>query len=410
MGRLTTLHRQRLDAFLTEMDAILDDLGQPFVPELQDRVVDFLQPFIKDVEDGKIKASSFLKNSYGHFWREISEHIALKFPEEHRPMRRGEDARTKARFKWDKIYVHDVLLKYDSYTKTELTPTYKIIQEWRTACNERSAAETQHRKGCKVEWGNPEYQALFDLAMRCLQDRGATETDNERCVRLIYALTFFTGRRPWEEVGRISVFREADAPDDEAAEHADDWLEVEGIGKKSDDADDKLIIPVFNISSLELVEAMIELRMIESSKPWFSLTRDKGATASTDIIGTLGYQWNVLAREKIDPCFERVIANGFNFDHNKSKGKGHSRFNAYDLRRMYCSYGFWRYNEWCVENGFEPWEDAVPWARTYLGHVESKNEQQTATYLGFKFRGDEDLSQRSGLKANPYSSREPVAS
>ena len=150
--------------------------------------------------------------------------------------------------------------------------------------------------------------------------------------------------------------------------------------------------------------------MIESSKPWFSLTREKGASASTDIIGSLGYQWNKFCRERVDACFERSLNSGFNFDHNASKGRGHSRFNAYDLRRMYCSYGFWRYNEWCLENGFQTWEDAVPWAKTYLGHADSKTDKHTTTYLGFTFRGDEPLRDQRGLKANPFSTRKAVTS
>ena len=411
MGKMPEIHRAKLDALIADLDRELDDLGRPFVPEIQERVIQFIEPFIDEVESGRIKPSSFLGNTIQNFWREISELIILKFPDEHRPMMKNEDGRTKAKFKWDKGYVHDVCFKYDCYTKNEVTPAYKKIYAWRSAKNKRSSDEAKHRTGESFEWGIPEYDKLYELALSCIRKRGTVESDNDRCVRLIYALSFFTGRRPWEEVGRISVFREAEPSEDVIfPEHADDWLEVEGIGKKSNDHDDKLIIPVFNISSAELVEAMIELRMIESSKTWFSMDREQGKALSTKVQGSLQRNWERFRDKEIDPIFERCYSHGFAFEHNRSKGKGAARFNAYDLRRMYCSYGFWRYNQWSVENGYEPWKDPVRWARTYLGHVESKSNEQTLTYLGFDFKGDDDLRQQSGLKPNPMGVRHAITS
>ena len=410
MGRLTKLHRERLDTFLSELDSTLEELGRPFIPEIQSRVIDFMKPFIAEVEEGKIKPSSFLKNTYGHFWREISDLIALKFPGEHRPHPKKTDARTKAFFYWDRIYVHDVCFKYDWRTKTTETPEYARISEWRTECNQRSDAETDTRQGTHFQWGDVEYERLYSLAMECLQDRSADQTDNERCVRLIFALAFFTGRRPWEEIGRISVFREGEPPNTEDCEHADDWLEVEGIGKKADALGEKITIPVFNISAAELCEALVELRMLESDKSWFSTTREKGANASGNIIGALGYTFSKFCRKRVDPCFERSIANGYNFEHNASKGKGHVRFSAYDLRRMYCSYGYWRQCQWFEENGYVAYEDAIPWARTHLGHTDTQNQKHTATYLGFYFQGENPLKDKSHLKANPLESRKAVTS
>ena len=410
MGRLTKLHRERLDTFLHELDGVLEDLGKPFVPEIQERVIEFIKPFIEDVQAEKMKPSSFLKNSYGHFWREISDLIALKFPDLHTPLPYKSDNRTNANFYWDRVFVHDVCFKYNWDTKTTETEEYKTISEWRTECNKRSDAETQTRQEDQFQWGGVEYERLYELALQCLRERSADQTDNERCARLIFALSFFTGRRPWEEVGRISVFREGEAPDTPDCEHADDWLEVEGIGKKAEGVDETITIPVFNISAAELCDALVELRMIESEKSWFSTTREKGANASGVIIGTLGEPFSKFCRKYVDPCFERSHANGYDFVHNASKGKGHVRFNAYDLRRMYCSYGFWRQCEWFKENGFAPNKNALRWARTYLGHTERKNDKHTATYLGFYFLGDKPFDDQSELKPNPLQARHAITS
>jgi hypothetical protein len=402
MGRLTKDHQHRLGVFVEKLEKRLQAVGRPFIPEVQDYSLEFLQTFVEEVEAGKYQGGSFLKNSAPHIWKAISEMIVINFPEFHRPITeedRAKDVRldkrfTKARFFWDPTYVYDFGVRYDWRHKTAETEIFRKFQDWRLEADNRSSNEARDRRSFKFEWGDTEYDRLYDLALRCLRERNAVQTDTERCVRLIFGLSFFTGRRPWEEVGRISVFRESDPPDDNPdVEHADDWLEVEGIGKKKDEKEASVIIPVFGISSRELVEALVELRMIESGKTWFSLTRDKGSTASSQIIGALGYQWRKFSDSEVEPCFERSLAAGYNFDHNASKNSGVAQFNAYDLRRLYVSFAFHRYCEFCRDNGIRVPEDPIDYAAMILGHsTEGVSEQHTITYTLFRYRGGEELN------------------
>ena len=417
MGRLTKDHQRRLDAFIATLDERLTGLGRPFIPEVSDQTLAFLQSFIDEIEEGKYQAGSFLKNSAPHIWKAISQTIILRFPDHHRPITdkdREEDLRldpklSKARFFWDPTFVFDFAVRFDWRSKSKQTDAFYKLREWRTTADNRSSAEAKDRRNFKFDWGDTEYARLYDLAIRCLKDRSVTETDSERCVRLIFALSFFTGRRPWEEVGRISVFREAEPPaDDPHVEHADDWLEVEGIGKKSIDGESSLIIPVFGVSSAQLVEGLIELRMIESGKKWFSLTRDKGQTASSRIIGSLGYQWRKFSDNEVEPCFERPLAVGYTFEHNASKNGGEGQFNAYDLRRLYVSYAFFRYCEYCREIGDRVPADPIDYAQDVLGHSKTGiSEEHTTTYTLFRYRGADELEPPGKLNTR-FSTRQVI--
>jgi hypothetical protein len=418
MGSITKDHQARLTEFINRMDQRNADLGRPFIPELSDMTVEFIQTFVDEVEAGKYKGGSFLKNSAAHIWRQISEAIIIRFPELHRPITKEDwlkDNRLnpklcKAKYFWDATYVYDFLIRNDWRNRGEETALSVKLSEWRSDATKRSKGEAEDRRNFKFRWGDVEYERLHELAVRCLKDRLVTVTDAERCVQLIFGLSFFTGRRPWEEVGRISVFREAQPPEDHPdVEHADDWLEVEGIGKKSSDDDDVLVIPVFGISSAELVEAMIELRMIESGKSWFSMTRDKSETASSKLSSALEHQWGKFVAEEVEPCFDRCLEAGYTFEHNASKTRGIAKFTAYDLRRLYVSYAFHRYCEYCREDlGIEPPADPTDYAEQILGH-QSRGADRTATitYTLFSFVGSGVLP-IAGAKNTRFSTRQIV--
>jgi hypothetical protein len=418
MGRLTKTHRQRLEEFLPKLDKRLEDLGRPFLPEISKMTLEFLQPFVDEIEAGQYAGGSFLKNSSAHIWRSISETIVLRFPDYYRPIvtaDREADPRlnkkvTKAHFFWDPAYVLEFAVKYNWLDQRSITETGIKFDAWRRDADQRSADEAQDRVNFKFQWGSVEYERLYELALRCLKDRSATATDTERCVKLIYALSFFTGRRPWEEVGRISVFREVDHPEGDPnwIEHADDWLEVEGIGKKSVEDEISLTIPIFGVSSAELVEALVELRMIQAGKKWFDLTRDKGQTASSRIIGALGYQWRKFREKEVDPCFERPLSMGYTFEHNASKNDGEGLFNAYDLRRLYVSYSFFRYREFCSESGIQAPEDPIAYAQEILGHSkDGLGAAHTQTYTLFSYRDSKPLQVRGAVNTK-FSTRQVI--
>jgi hypothetical protein len=99
---------------------------------------------------------------------------------------------------------------------------------------------------------------------------------------------------------------------------------------------------------------------------------------------------------------------GYTFEHNASKNDGEGLFNAYDLRRLYVSYSFFRYREFCSESGIQAPEDPIAYAQEILGHSkDGLGAAHTQTYTLFSYRDSKPLQVRGAVNTK-FSTRQVI--
>jgi hypothetical protein len=133
----------------------------------------------------------------------------------------------------------------------------------------------------KVKWNKDMYDRTLRYCRDWVRGKNLDSDDYLAICQIIAGICFFTGRRPWSEIGcksRILVgeSQEGVPPEDD---WADGWVTVTNLAKKSErqreEGLDKVTLPVCGITAIELVDACIDLHDRLIAYEWFDLENDE---------------------------------------------------------------------------------------------------------------------------------------
>ena len=241
---------------------------------------------------------------------------------------------------------------------------------------------------------------LRDLCESWLKIGG--DTENDRIARLILAVSFFTGRRPWSEVGFLAEFENTDNPvcrdwkvdlktasnyetdfeliekPWEPSDWADGWLIFRGNGKRTKKEDKAgwsipLDIPVLGIDPDDLIQALSEIRELERRKLWF---RPELPAHEQTIEPALAFN-TTKALGEIHTILEPIYAAGHRFPDTDG-----GRFTSYHFRPLYANRMAWEMRTATGSN-----TDPTVIAKRLLGHFGGLGKASLA-YQSFDFLGD----------------------
>lgn len=299
------------------------------------------------------------------------------------------------------------------------TPTSEALIGVRKQLTKQEQSELQARGRKEVVWGDSIYRPLLSTFREWLVDpRG--RNDYEDMCRLIYAVTFFTGRRPWSEVVRIGDFLKIDRPrlwdwevnDADSPEYltnpnftsrlffeykgepvdfsdwADGWLRINGSAKPTykEKVLNKCIpvdFPVLGVDPELVIEGIKRFRALASTKDWYP--RDyvvEEGIHKLAIQPRFTRYSEAIERDLIQPLFD-ATGNTHQLPNRRRPGK----FTVYFLRPMYASYAYSVYSEASREC-----EDSVDsmvgklFIQYILGHHDPGMSSATDHYTSWKFQ------------------------
>lgn len=326
-------------------------------------VTPLIQNLYERVESGSMSQSTLLKGVLPALWKEVGAALDTT----------PSDARLRL-FTFDRATGNPMELRRD----------LGAMRSREKGADEK-AVQSKHE--ALIEWDRSIYEALLERATSWLHPTEG-ETENDRIVKLIFAVSFFTGRRPWSEVANVGEFEVVTEPKEwewvidestdaeyltnfevqtvpiEFHDWADGWLRMRGAAKpsyKEKVRGESLPVdfPVLGIDPLAIVEAMAELRKLEAGKSWFRAT----GSADKEIIGSvLQGVASKLIQTEIEPIFEPIYERG-----HKLPGTKTGRFTVYHLRSLYASRLHAEIRQVQREEGMVGMSN-VRFAKAFLGH------------------------------------------
>lgn len=226
----------------------------------------------------------------------------------------------------------------------------------------------------QIVWNREAFDSMTDTAFDWLTESGGdARNTRHRCARMILAVCWFTGRRPWAEASLHADFIPSDGPD-----WADGWVRVTGLAKKTKAVvegveDEKQIdIPLFGITIDEFLKGFHRLREIQATEEWFQPGNDRGHEV---VKAALVYYAQEEMKSAVADAFSPVIDAGYQL-----------KLEVKSFRALYASQGQHRQQDWCLKNGQAP-ANINGYAKRYIGHFGLRSEEDTAEYLRFTYLG-----------------------
>ena len=374
MGRVSKKHQAVIESIASEVAEAYERDGTDLAAQAV--LIPRVEDFYRQVELGGIAVTTFIKGVLPHLWKEVGMAINA-----------------------DAASVRNRLFSYDLATREPILVA-DIVKGLRQTENDNygKALETKLERKCKVPASViAELNTLFTGWIKGEGMEGVTDT--EEIARLILAISWHTGRRPWSESAYTAQFEEIDDPvrwdwliterrhpqfevnfekvttPFPDPEFADGWLRFDGNAKwsfKEHLAGEPLPldIPVVGIDPSVVIKALVRLRKLEANKPWFH--RDVDVDKLT-IQSSLQKVTKRLEVEWIDPILEPIYAAGQRFPDTDG-----GRFTSYHLRPLYAARMI---REMTRSTGDEP--DPTVVIKHLLGHRGTIGATSLA-YQGFK--------------------------
>lgn len=138
-----------------------------------------------------------------------------------------------------------------------------------------SQGDAEERQSSLVVWDNNMYRKSADLCRSWIRGQSLDHREDYAVCQIIAGICFFTGRRPWSEVGCKSTFSVAKSVEGVPPEDdwADGWVKVTGLAKKTArqkaNGEDMVIQPISGVKSYEIVDAYHDLHDRLNWFDWF---------------------------------------------------------------------------------------------------------------------------------------------
>jgi len=333
MGRVSKKHQLLIEEIASSVGEAFERDGSDLAA--QQVLIPRVEELYRQVELGGIAVTTLIKGVLPHLWKEVGMAINA-----------------------DAASVRNRLFSYNLETREPLLVA-DIVKGLRQTENENygKSLEVKLERRCKIT--NDVIQQLHGVFTTWIRGEaflGVTET--EEIARLILAISWHTGRRPWSESAYTAQFEEIDEPvrvdwliterrhpqfetDFQTVstpwprpEFASGWLRFLGNAKwtfKEHLLGEPLPldIPVIGVDPSEVLAALVRLRKLESGKPWFNrgIPVDK-----LTIQSSLQRVTDRLITDWITPILEPVYESGQRFPDTDS-----GRFTSYHLRPLYAA-------------------------------------------------------------------------
>jgi len=381
MGRVAKRHQEEISQIANQVAEIAENGGDDGA--IQEILLPFIDSAEKRVGTGQMSSSTFLKTFMPAVWKEVGAAMGAT----------AASARVR-------------LFTYDIANRTPLVLA-EAIKGRRQEDNANYEIQLTGKLTTKCPFNEETWLDLRDVAETWLVKGG--ESENDRIARLILAISFFTGRRPWSETafgGEFSVTTNPvrrdwkvslkTAPDyltnfDLKSEPwgetdwADGWLRFDGNAKKTRKEDTAgfpipLDIPVLGISPEDIVEAMAELRELQKNRSWYR----PELPAHEQIIQSAIQANTRKAMDEMDQLLESIYVKGHKFPPT-GHGESNGRFVPYHLRPM-----------WACRMGHEMRSvtgkniDQVVIGKWLLGHFGGLGKASLA-YMSFDYLADKRI-------------------
>ena len=374
MGRISRHHQAQIDRVAGLVAEAYEEEGTDLAAQR------ILLPFVEDLhrqtQTGAINPSTLLKAVLPALWKEIGS--AINAP--------AASARIR-------------LFSYDLESRGELTIA-EAVKNLRQDDNASYEKVLVSKLSKKTPINLEVWSELRDLFEGWLTVGG--DTENDQIARLILAISFFTGRRPWSEIGFLAEFETTDEPvcrdwkvglktspnyetdfelietPWEPSDWADGWLIFRGNAKRTKKEDlagwsIPLDIPVLGIDPDDLIRALAEVRELERKKLWF---RPELPAHEQTIEPALAFN-TTKALKEVHMILEPIYAAGHQFPDTDG-----GRFTSYHFRPLYANRMAWELRSVTGAN-----TDPTVIAKRLLGHFGGLGKASLA-YQSFDFLGD----------------------
>lgn len=381
MGRVAKRHQEEIESLASRVAQISDKGGDD--AEIQSILLPHISKVEKRVATGDMGSTTFLKSYMPALWKEVGAAMGA--------------TAASARIR---------LFTYDIANRTPLVIA-ETVKGRRQEDNANYEKQLTGKLVTKCPFNEEVWLDVRDIAEQWLVKGG--DSENDRMSRLILAISFFTGRRPWSETAFGGEFKVTSNPvrrdwkvdlktandyltnfdlksepwDD--ASWSDGWLRFDGNAKRTKKEDVAgfsipLDIPVIGIAPEDIVEAMAELRELQKNRSWYR----PDLPAQEQTVQSALQANTKKAVGELDGVFESIYNKGHKFPptgHGESTG----RFAVYHLRPM-----------WANRLGYEMRTitgkniDQVVVSKWLLGHFGGLGKASMA-YLSFDYLGDKRI-------------------
>ena len=374
MGRISRHYQDRIDHVSGQVAEAYEEERSDL--DAQRILLPFIEELLHDSQSGGMTPGTLLKAVLPAMWKEVGGALDTS----------PASARTR-------------LFSYDLETRGELLLA-DAIQGLRRDDNSSYERVLVGKLTKKTPINLAVWSELRDLFEGWLMVGG--DSENDRIARLVLAISFFTGRRPWSETAFLAEFESTEEPvlrewkisssSDpkfevdfdlistpwEPSDWADGWITFRGNAKRTKKEDlagwsIPLDIPVVGSSPEDLIRALGELRGLERGKSWFRPEVDAGDS----IIGSALQQNTAKAMVEVEAILEPIYAAGHRFPDTEN-----GRFTAYHLRPLYANRMAWEMRSVTGAN-----TDSTVIAKWLLGHFGGLGKASLA-YQSFEFLGD----------------------
>jgi len=332
MGRVAKRHAELIES-IAEQVAIAYESSDNSDLAAQAVVIPYVEALYRDAESGAMAKSTLIKGVLPALWREVGEAIGAT----------AEGARNR-------------LFLYDIATRGRL-PIADDIKGLRLNDNSGYSKTVTKKLDAKCPITSTVMAKLNTLFTSWLTDTAPKAgTETEEIVRLILAISWHTGRRPWSETAYTAKFEVTknprrwdwlvDMPGDPDYDtnfeivsvpepdpgYADAWIHFLGNCKWTrkehlNGAPLPLDIPVVGVTGEQVVEALARLRQMESRRSWF---RPDIPVDKLTIGSSLQYAISQVIADCLDPILQPLYEAGAVFPDTKD-----GKFTSYHLRPLY---------------------------------------------------------------------------
>ena len=292
---------------------------------------------------------------------------------------------------WKTFSAAGVMLDFEGEMLVPATPKHlrtRLLKEgqqartlynrWHKRNNETRYDKRMAKQESQIVWNRDTFESMTDLCTDWLTTGGMGARNNRHtCARMVLAVSWFTGRRPWSEAALNAEFVPSIGP-----EWADGWVKVTGLAKKTKavveglEDEQQIDIPLFGISTDEFLKGFQKLREVEAEEEWFQPSNSRGHEF---IKSAISYYTQEEMNSAVTEAFAEVIDAGYPL-----------KLEVKSFRAFYASQGHHRQQEWCLKNGQAP-ANINGYAKRYIGHFGLRSEQDTAEYLRFTYLGDHPI-------------------
>jgi hypothetical protein len=253
------------------------------------------------------------------------------------------------------------------------------FDQWHSTYVVNRSDKRSMKQEIQILWNQRVFDAMTKVCSDLIKNASSSPNPKVQAAALVTAITWFTGRRAWVETAlRLEILPCADK-----LPWADDTIFVTGLGKKTQNEKlglrevKVLRIPLFGISSEQIIWALAKLREVEANQLWFRPELDTG---NHEVEAGLRREVGKLFDGPIKEAFAPVFVSG----------RMPREFSLKSFRQLWVSHGYPKQEAWAEKTGSDLM-NLNGYAKKFIGHQGNNSDADTAEYLVWKYLGDAEI-------------------